>query len=102
MIPFIPKADRALFVVGEGLDRRYEGLVLDTEAYFGGETEIIRISRNGENDIPVNSAEIIRPSGNPINISLSISLKWTYVPFNYNYTEYVPKLKKVGGKGIGL
>ena len=96
VIPFIPKADRALFVVGEGLDRSYEGLVLDTEAYFGEETEIIRISRNGENDIPVNSAEIIQPSGNPIEISLSlsISLKWTYVPFNYNYTEYVPKLKK--------
>lgn len=96
VIPFIPKEDRALFVVGEDLNRRYEGLVLDTEAYFGGETEIIRVSRNGENNLPVNSAEIIHPSGESIKISsaLSMSSKWIYVPFNYNYAEYVLKLKK--------
>lgn len=96
VIPFIPEEDRALFVVGEDLDRRYEGLVLDTKTYFGGETEIIRISRNGENNLPMNSSEIIKPSGAPIEISsvLSMASKWIYVPFNYNYTEYVPKLKK--------
>lgn len=96
VIPYISKDNRMLFVFAEGV-RAYQQMIIDTEGYFGEETEVLRIlPEQGEEQIDerMDDMEGFERSGFPLHTSLS-TLGWFLIPFNYNYAEKISELKKI-------
>lgn len=94
VIPYISRDNRMLFVLAEGLEA-YQQMIVDTEGYFGEETEVLRILPESEEqqiDEQIEGMEGRRYSGVPLNTSFSAS-GWLLIPFNYNYAEKISKLK---------
>lgn len=93
--PLYFKDNRMLFVFAEGV-RAYQQMIIDTEGYFGEETEVLRIlPEQGEEQIDerMDDMEGFERSGFPLHTSLS-TLGWFLIPFNYNYAEKISELKK--------
>ena len=101
VIPYIPKEDRALFAYSNSELESYEQLVMDTEAYFGGDTKILRIASEQFEGRQNNDHEEIFRSGVKLPVGLPISSDWFFIPFNYDYQEQISILKdKLREKGV--
>lgn len=96
VIPYISKDNRMLFVLAEGVEE-YQQMIVDTEGYFGEETEIVRIlPERGEQQMneQIEGMEELEHSGEALYNSFSAS-GWLLIPFNYNYAEKISKLKEL-------
>ena len=105
-IPYIPEIDRLLFVYINKLND-FSQLIINTEEYFGKETEVIRIKPEQEDELnnsfqsdSVNHEKKNTniPSGTPINIPLTTShtnSQWYFIPFNFDYTKNITNLKTI-------
>lgn len=106
VIPYIPEIDRLLFVYINELND-FSQLIINTEEYFGKETEVIRIKPEQEDELSnsfqsdsINYEEKNAniPSGTPINIPLTTShtnSQWYFIPFNFDHTKNITNLKAI-------
>ena len=104
IIPYLSEEDRLLFVYAKKGLEKYKQLIVDTENYFGTETEVYRVmpesNKQNEldkfNELGERSQRVVGrvlQSGFPLD-SLNILSNWTLIPFNYDYAEQISKLKK--------
>lgn len=94
VIPYIPKEDRVLFTYSDGGLEIYEQLIVNTEAYFGEKTKVIRIASELSEGERNNDPEEIFRSGAKLSVGLPASSDWFFIPFNYDYQEQISDFKK--------
>lgn len=99
IIPYIPKVDRTLFVYAKNLNEYYQ-LIVNTEDFFDGNAEIVRVMSEQDGPLLNNNQENIMQSGNRLPL-LPVFSNWVLIPFNYDYAEQISTLKKVlTAKGV--
>lgn len=101
VIPYIPMEDRALFAYSDSGLEIYEQLIVNTEAYFGERTKVIRIASELSEGERNNLSEEIFKSGAKLPVGLPASSDWFFIPFNYDYQEQISDFKKkLSEKGL--
>jgi beta-lactamase superfamily II metal-dependent hydrolase len=71
-------------------------IVSNTEAYFGSETRIIRVSKAEEGDSIQEGSSDLENINNKIKSGTKISInKWYFIPFNFKFSERSPELLRL-------